>query len=92
MNPWALPTTHLTPPPLSLGSRTLKQMLADYEKSLILEALLNSRGNQRRAAQALGLLPTTLLEKMKRLGVPTARRLASHRGMSLVARDPGAAS
>ena len=67
-------------------------MLADYEKSLILEALLNSRGNQRLAAQALGLLPTTLLEKMRRLGVPSARRLASHRGMSLVGRDPSAPS
>jgi DNA-binding NtrC family response regulator len=92
MNPWILPTTNLTPPPPSLGPRTLKQMLADYEKSLILEALLNSRGNQRRAARTLGLLPTTLLEKMKRLGVPTARRLASHRGLGIVTRNPSTAS
>ena len=32
-------------------------------------ALLAEGGNQRRAAAALGLLPTTLHEKMKRLGL-----------------------
>jgi len=32
-------------------------------------ALAASRGNQRRAAAALGVLPTTLHEKLKRLGL-----------------------
>lgn len=51
---------------------TLKDMILDYERRLILAALAASDGHQRRAAQALGLLPTTLHEKMKRLGIPTA--------------------
>jgi DNA-binding NtrC family response regulator len=48
---------------------TLKSRLEAYERQLILEALRTTRGNQRRAAQALGVLPTTLHEKMKRLGL-----------------------
>lgn len=52
------------------GSRpTLKMMLEAYEKRIIQEALHATRGNQRRAALALGVLPTTLHEKMKRLGL-----------------------
>ena len=51
---------------------TLKDMVLDYERRLILAALAASEGHQRRAAQSLGLLPTTLHEKMKRLGIPTA--------------------
>jgi DNA-binding NtrC family response regulator len=48
----------------------LKARLEDYERSLILEALSQTGGNQRRAARLLGILPTTLHEKMKRLGIP----------------------
>jgi DNA-binding NtrC family response regulator len=44
---------------------TLKDMVLDYERRLILAALAASDGHQRRAAQSLGLLPTTLHEKMK---------------------------
>jgi DNA-binding NtrC family response regulator len=52
------------------GSRpTLKVMLEAYERRLIEEALGRTGGNQRRAARALGVLPTTLHEKMKRLGL-----------------------
>jgi DNA-binding NtrC family response regulator len=47
----------------------LKALLDAYERRLIEEALAASNGNQRRAAAALGLLPTTLHEKMKRLGL-----------------------
>ena len=47
----------------------LKALLDAYERRLIQEALAASNGNQRRAAAALGLLPTTLHEKMKRLGL-----------------------
>jgi len=49
--------------------RNFKAMVADYERQLITEALAASGGNQRRAAAALGTLPTTLHEKMKRLGL-----------------------
>jgi two-component system response regulator HydG len=48
---------------------TLKALLAAYERRIIQEALHETRGNQRRAARALGVLPTTLHEKMKRLGI-----------------------
>ena len=49
--------------------RGLKELLAEYERSLILTALEASRGHQRRAAAALGVLPSTLCEKMRRLGI-----------------------
>jgi DNA-binding NtrC family response regulator len=52
------------------GARTgLKQLVEDYERRLILAALGRTRGNQRRAAAELGCLPTTLNEKMRRLGL-----------------------
>ena len=54
---------------LSAGGPKLKALLDAYERRLIEEALEASNGNQRRAAAALGLLPTTLHEKMKRLGL-----------------------
>jgi two-component system response regulator HydG len=48
---------------------TLKSLVEDYEKGVIEQALRATAGNQRRAAHALGVLPTTLHEKMKRLGL-----------------------
>jgi len=47
----------------------LKQRVAAYERRLIQEALWLAGGNQRRAAAALGCLPTTLNEKMRRHGL-----------------------
>jgi DNA-binding NtrC family response regulator len=47
----------------------LKAKVAAFERRLIESALSAEGGNQRRAAAALGLLPTTLHEKMKRLGL-----------------------
>jgi DNA-binding NtrC family response regulator len=47
----------------------LKRLVEDYERRLITEALERARGNQRRAAADLGVLPTTLNEKMRRLGL-----------------------
>lgn len=47
----------------------LKERVTAYERQLIVEALLQAGGNQRRAAVALGCLPTTLNEKMRRLGL-----------------------
>ena len=48
---------------------SLKDMVREFERELIEAALAASAGNQRRAAASLGLLPTTLHEKMKRLGL-----------------------
>jgi DNA-binding NtrC family response regulator len=50
-------------------SRDLKTLLEEFERGIIVEALQTTGGNQRRAARSLGLLPTTLHEKMKRLGL-----------------------
>lgn len=63
-------------------SPSLKSMVDAYERQLIQSALTAAAGNQRRAAAALGLLPTTLHEKMKRLGLlrrpaPRPEQLAS---------------
>ena len=49
--------------------RTFKALVEDYERELILTALSEAGGHQRRAAASLGILPTTLCEKMKRLGL-----------------------
>ena len=43
--------------------------LLAYERQLITAALAETGGNQRRAARLLGILPTTLHEKLKRLGL-----------------------
>ncbi len=52
---------------------SLKDLLDEYERGLILKALTESGGHQRRAARALGVLPTTLNEKMRRLNLRPAR-------------------
>ena len=51
------------------GGADLKTLLEAYERNLIVEALAASGGHQRRTAARLGVLPTTLHEKMKRLGL-----------------------
>jgi DNA-binding NtrC family response regulator len=51
------------------SGHNLKALLESYERQLIQSALAAAAGNQRQAAAALGLLPTTLHEKMKRLGL-----------------------
>jgi len=56
-------------PDVEFPRASLKTLLEAYERRLIESALADTRGNQRRAARALGLLPTTLHEKMKRLGL-----------------------
>jgi DNA-binding NtrC family response regulator len=62
----------------STGSRaaltSLKRLVEDYERRLILEALARASGNQRRAAAELACLPTTLNEKMRRLGLRACDR------------------
>jgi DNA-binding NtrC family response regulator len=57
--------------------KDLKTLLEAYERSLILEALAEKGGNQRQAAFALGILPTTLHEKLKRLGIRPRAEVAA---------------
>ena len=45
---------------------SLKQMMEDLERMIIVKVLSKVNGHQRRAAKILGLKPTTLFEKAKR--------------------------
>jgi DNA-binding NtrC family response regulator len=62
----------------------LKQLLEERERQLIAAALQEVDGHQRRAAALLSVLPSTLCEKMKRLGIPgrTARDTTDDAGFS----------
>jgi transcriptional regulator with GAF, ATPase, and Fis domain len=53
---------------------SLRELVEAYERRLIIEALVRAHGNQRRAAVELGCLPTTLNEKMRRLGLRACDR------------------
>ena len=59
--------------PQDAAPRSLKELVDDYERGLIQKALRDCGGHQRRAARALGILPTTLSEKMRRLRLRTPR-------------------
>jgi len=50
-------------------ARDLKTKLEEYERELVFSALKACGMNQLLAAKLLGVLPTTLSEKMKRLGL-----------------------
>lgn len=54
---------------MEMYGMSLRKLMDTYERQLIEDALRASGGNQRQAARALGVLPTTLHEKMKRLGL-----------------------
>jgi DNA-binding NtrC family response regulator len=55
--------------PLERPGRTLRERVEAYERRLIKVALQRAGGSQRRAAGALGVGPTTLHMKLKRLGI-----------------------
>lgn len=61
----------LSPEPLEIPPEglNLPQILREMEKNLILKALEASGGVKSKAAKLLGLNRTTLIEKMKRLGL-----------------------
>ena len=46
-----------------------KEQVAEFERRLIRSALIKTGGNQRRAAQALGIKASTLNIKIKRYGI-----------------------
>jgi DNA-binding NtrC family response regulator len=66
----AVQPENLLPPGLSLG-----EAVASYERRLIKEALEQAEGVQRQAALLLGIRPTTLNEKLKRLGLRSAEKI-----------------
>ena len=51
----------------------LRDLLVSFERNIILAALQAAGGNQKRAAAALGVLPTTFQEKLKRFGLVNQR-------------------
>lgn len=68
---------HDLPPPLSgvsgpvlPGSSVEPLNLKEVEKRAILRALEESEGNKTHAAQKLGIFPSSLYKKIKRLGIP----------------------
>jgi transcriptional regulator with PAS, ATPase and Fis domain len=58
-----------TVPIPSDNSGTLKEQTQQFQKNWILEALRKSNGVQKKAAQLLGVKPTTLNEMIKRMGI-----------------------
>jgi DNA-binding NtrC family response regulator len=56
-------------PAAPLAPIDLPALLGAYERAVVLWALAKSGGHQRDAARLLGIQPTTLNEKMKRLGL-----------------------
>ncbi len=60
-------------PPLKQGV-TFRQYIGEVERQLLLETLGRVDGVQKRAAEVLGLKPTTLNEMLKRHGIRNARR------------------
>jgi transcriptional regulator with GAF, ATPase, and Fis domain len=54
---------------------TLRARLERYERRLICVALERAGGNQRRAARVLGMAPSTLCTRLKRLGIAVVRQV-----------------
>jgi transcriptional regulator with GAF, ATPase, and Fis domain len=50
-------------------SKSFFEVVEDYERKLIGDALAQCNGNQARAARLLGLKPTTLNSQIQRLGI-----------------------
>ena len=64
----ALPAAAPPPaPPTPSGAPTLSGLLEDYERAIIVEAVRQSGGVKSRAAKALSIKRTTLVERMKKL-------------------------
>jgi DNA-binding NtrC family response regulator len=51
-----------------------KELIDSVEKSILLHALAQCNGNQRSAAEFLGMKYTTLNEKLKRFNIQFAKR------------------
>ncbi|PWC46186.1 sigma-54-dependent Fis family transcriptional regulator [Azospirillum sp. TSA6c] len=65
-----LPDAPLDRPAAAEGRRPLAAAMDDLERSLILEALADCRGNKLEAARSLGLSRTNLYAKLRKHGIP----------------------
>ena len=64
-------STGAPPPVAELNGMSFKEAVSSYERQLIVRALRNAGGVQKRAAENLKVKPTTLHEMMKRLKITT---------------------
>jgi len=71
------PSPAATLPPSNLSAVQLKSLLAEAEAALITDALAASNGTIAHSARLLGLKRTTLVEKMRRLGLSAAANEAA---------------
>ena len=62
-------TLGFSPPSLPANGISFKEAVSDYERQLIVKALQNCGGVQKKAAEMLRVKPTTLHEMMKRLNI-----------------------
>ena len=69
------------PPPT--GGVSFREYIAEVERRILLETLERMDGVQKRAAEVLGLKPTTLNEMLKRHGIRPGRRGVVRRSRSL---------
>ncbi len=67
IDPRPLDESRLPSPPI--GSMSLKEMVSQFQRRLILRALEQCDGVQKDAAELLGVKPTTLNEMIKRYGI-----------------------
>lgn len=67
-----LVTSQAGPTVTAKPALSLKAMVAGFERQVIASALCASGGNQKLAARILGVLPSTLHEKIKRLRLKPA--------------------
>jgi transcriptional regulator with GAF, ATPase, and Fis domain len=58
------------------------EIVEEYERKLIGEALAQANGNQARAARMLGLKPTTLNSQIQRLGIDVSVYRQTSRNLS----------
>ncbi len=65
----AMASLDLDAPAPTPSQGTLRDRLDAYERALIVETMRAAKGNQSEAARRLGVTRTTLIEKLKRLGV-----------------------
>ncbi len=70
------PPSLTVPEPAHLKNVSLRELMADIEKRIILQTLERVDGNQKKAAERLRLNPTTLHEKMKRYKILPERARA----------------
>ena len=67
----------IEPSDLDMGSNTLKEQVARFERQKIQEALRQTQGERGPAAEMLGIDPTTLSRKAEKYGLPLKK---SHKG------------